>query len=164
MNIVFFNKPIGTKKICFTASKESVAELKQMGVIPQNAVTLVKQYPKDLTPHDQAILTHIDKTEFDNYTKPTDVVFDLDLIKVFFMNMFRDMRQDSFAVLDRMQMQAMVTGKTDVAKLIENDKLALRNIPSTLDYSKCKTFFDVNKVIPQEILVDYQEKYGYMLK
>jgi hypothetical protein len=63
-----------------------------------------------------------------------------------------------------MQMQAIVTGKNDVAKLIENDKIALRNIPSTLDYSECQTFFDVNKIIPPEITVDYQEKYGYMLK
>lgn len=164
MNTVFFNNPVGTKKVCFTASNVSVAKLKQAGVIPQNAVTLVKQYPKDLTPHDQAILTHIDKTEFDNYTNPTDVVFDLDLIKLFFVDVFRDMRQDAFEVLDRMQLQAMVTGKTDVAKLIENDKVALRNIPSTLDYSACKTFFDVNKIIPPEITVDYEEKYGYMLK
>lgn len=164
MNIVFFNNPVGTKKVCFTASNESVAKLKQMGVISQNAVTLVKQYPEDLAPQDQAILTHIDKTKFDNYTKPTDVVLDLDLIKLFFVDVFRDMRKDAFTVLDRMQLQAMVTGKTDVAKLIENDKLALRNIPSTLDYSACKTFFDVNKVIPPEIAVDYEEKYGYMLK
>lgn len=164
MNIVFFNNPVGTKKINFTVSNESVAKLKQNSVIPEKAVTLIKQYPEDLAPHDQAILTHIDKTEFDNYTKPTDVVFDLDLIKLFFINVFRDMRQDSFAVLDRMQLQAMVTGKTDVAKLIENDKVALRNIPNTLDYSACKTFFDVNKVIPPEITVDYEEKYGYMLK
>lgn len=164
MNITFFNNPVGTKKICFTTSNESVDKLKQIGVIPQKAVTLVKQYPEDLAPQDQVILTHIDKTEFDNYTKPTSIVIDLDLIKLFFINMFRDMRQDAFTVLDRMQMQAMVTGKTDVAVLIENDKVALRNIPSTLDYSNCKTFFDVNKVIPPEILVDYQEKYGYMLK
>lgn len=164
MNTVFFNNPVGTKKVCFTTSNESVAKLKQMGVIPEKAVTLIKQYPKDLTPHDQAILTHIDKTEFDNYTNPTDVVFDLDLIKLFFVDVFRDMRQDAFEVLDRMQLQAMVTGKTDVAKLIENDKVALRNIPSTLDYFACKTFFDVNKIIPPEITVDYEEKYGYMLK
>lgn len=164
MNIVFFNNPVGTKKVCFTVSDESVTKLKQVGVIPANAVTLIKKYPADLAPQDQAILTHIDKVVFDNYTKPTNVTLDLDLIKLFFIDMFRDMRKDAFAVLDRMQVQAMVTGKTDVAKLIENDKLALRNIPSTLDYSKCKTFFDVNKVIPPEITVDYQEKYGYMLK
>jgi hypothetical protein len=164
MNIVFFNNPVGTKKICFTASDQPVAKLKQLGVIPENAATLVKQYPTELTAHDQAILTHIDKAVFDNYTKPTNVELDLDLIKLFFINVFRDMRQDAFTILDRMQMQAMVTGKTEVARLIENDKLALRNIPSTLDYSKCKTFFDVNKVIPPEITVDYEEKYGYMLR
>jgi hypothetical protein len=164
MNIVFFNNPVGTKKICFTTSDESVAKLKQIGVIPKKAVTLVKQYSDNPSPSERAILTHIDKAVFDNYTKPTDVVLDLELIKLFFINVFRDMRQDSFSVLDRMQLQAMVTGKTDVAKLIENDKLALRNIPSTLDYSKCTTFFDVNKVIPPEITVDYEEKYGYMLK
>jgi hypothetical protein len=164
MKIVFFNSPVGTKKICFTASNDSTKTLKQIGVIPENAAVLVKEYPGELSLHDQAILTHVDKVVFDNYIKPTEVVFDLELIKLFFINVFRDMRQDAFSVLDRMQMQAMVTGKTDVAKLIENDKLALRNIPSTLDYSKCTTFFDVNKVIPPEITVDYEEKYGYMLK
>jgi hypothetical protein len=164
MNIVFFNNPVGTKKICFTASDESVAKLKQIGLIPENAVTLVKQYSDDIAPHDQVFLTHIDKVMFDNYTQPTEVVLDLELIKLFFIDVFRDMRQDAFAVLDYMQLQAIVTGKNDVAKLIENDKLALRNIPSTLDYSECQTFFDVNKVIPPEITVDYQEKYGYMLK
>jgi|LakMenEpi03Aug12_release.lakeMendotaPanAssembly.Ray.scaffolds.fasta_scaffold753640_2 hypothetical protein len=164
MNIVFFNNPVGTKKICFTASNESVAKLKQIGVIPEKAATLVKQYPDNLSDNEKAILTHIDKAVFDNYTKPTAVELDLDLIKLFFIDVFRDMRQDAFSVLDRMQIQAMVTGKTEVAKLIENDKLALRNIPSTLDYSKCKTFFDVNKVIPPEITVNYEEKYGYMLK
>jgi hypothetical protein len=63
-------------------------------------------------------------------------------------------------------MRAMLSGKQDVVKQIENDKQILRNLPAEVQYKlkDLDCFFKVNKVVPRELLVDYKEKYEYLLK
>ena len=111
-----------------------------------------------------ALLVHVDKLVFDDYDKPRKIEFDLDLVQLFFLEIFKGARADIFKDLDSLQLRAMMASKTDIMALIESDKEKLRNLPDNLDYSDCKTFFDISAILPEELLVDYNEKYGYMLK
>lgn len=166
MNIVFFNNPIGTNKISFIVTDRTVNSLKRSGIIPKNSVTLIKEYNEQMDQSEKAILVHIDKTMFDNYENPTKVVFDLDLVRMFFLDVYRFAREEVFKTLDTFQLRAIIHGNTDVLAKIEEDKIALRNMPDDV-FKKIEgldCFFKINKVIPDILLVDYNAKYEYMLK
>jgi hypothetical protein len=166
MNIVFFNNPIGTKKINFLVTEETVSKLKEDGIIPKRSAVLVKEYKEDMDDKERAFLVHIDKVEFDNYKKPTEVLFDLDLVRMFFVDIYRSVREESFKTLDSLQLRAIAANKLGVAASIEEDKQILRNMPDDVmkQISELDCFFKINQVIPKNILVDYREKYGYLLK
>jgi hypothetical protein len=166
MNIIFFNNPVGTKKLNFVISNKSIQLLKKETVIPMDSATLVKPYNKDMSDNEKAILVHINKTEFDNYNNPTAVIFDMDLIKMFFLDIYRSARSEIFSILDILQMRAMLSGKQDIVKQIEIDKQILRDLPTEAQYKlkDLDCFFKVNKAVPRELLVDYKEKYEYLLK
>jgi hypothetical protein len=166
MHIVFFNNPIGTQKLNFVTTDKSVTELKNEGIVPKKSITLVKKYNPKMDFKEKALLVHIDKTVFDNYQTPTKVIFDLDLIKMFFIDFYRSAREDIFKKLDALQFRAMISGKQDVVSLIENDKIALRKMPADVSkrISSLTDFFEINKIIPDILLIDYDSKYSYMLK
>ena len=166
MNIVFFNAPLGTNKISFLVTEKTVDALKKEEIIPKTSATLIKKYNKNLSEQDQAVLTHIDKVVFDDYTKPTKVIFDLDLIRMFFLDIYRAARADIFSTLDTLQLRAITSGKSELVKEIEADKEILRNLPDVVfsKIEKLDCFFKINKIIPNELLVDYNEKYRSRLK
>jgi len=164
MDVIFYNNPVGTQKICFTeANGKSAWQLKADGVIPKESKTITKTLDPEVNT-DLALLVHVDKLVFDDYDKPRKIEFDLDLVQLFFLEIFKGARADIFKDLDSLQLRAMMASKTDIMALIESDKEKLRNLPDNLDYSDCKTFFDISAILPEELLVDYNEKYGYMLK
>jgi len=164
MDVIFYNNPVGTQKICFTeANGKSASQLKADGVIPKESKTITKTLDPEVNT-DLALLVHVDKLVFDDYDKPRKIEFDLDLVQLFFLEIFKGARADIFKDLDSLQLRAMMASKTDIMALIESDKEKLRNLPDNLDYSDCKTFFDISAILPEELLVDYNEKYGYMLK
>jgi hypothetical protein len=166
MNIIFFNNPVGTKKINFLVTEDSVDDLKNEGIIPKKSAVLVKKYQEDMNDKERAILVHIDKVEFDDYKNPTDVIFDLDLVRMFFIEVYRSVRKETFKTLDSLQIRAIVSGKHEIVESIEQDKKILRDMPNTVikDIENLDCFFKINQVIPKNILIDYGEKYGYLLK
>jgi hypothetical protein len=166
MNIIFFNNPIGTEKINFIVTEKTLLSLKNEGVIPKNSVTLIKKYDAQMDHFEKSILVHIDKVVFDNYENPREVFFDLDLVKMFFLDLYRNARAEIFKTLDALQLRAIISGNTDVLIGIEEDKAALRNMPDDVaeKMEGLDCFFKINKVIPNILLVDYAAKYEYMLK
>lgn len=166
MNIIFFNSPIGTNKIRFTISDKKLDFLIKEGVIPKESATLIKKYSDNLSDMDRAFLAHIDKVVFDDYKKPTKVMFDMDLVKMFFLELYRTARMEKLTELDGLQLRALTKGMTDVVTEIEKDKIALRDMPKTImsKIADLDCFYKVNKVLPQELMIDYNEKYGYRLK
>lgn len=159
MNIVYFNTPVGTTKVAFTITDKPVSELKAEGVIPNGSQTLVKPYNENMKAEESAKHTHIDKVVFDNQDNPTDIVFDLDLLKTYFLNLYKQVRANAFNVLDGYQTRALATNNTELVAEIEADKQALRDMPQSLDYSNAHTGLDVAKTYPAALLVDYEEKY-----
>jgi len=96
MNIIFFNAPLGTNKISFLITEKTIDALKKEGIIPKTSATLIKKYDENLSDQDRAVLTHVDKVVFDDYTKPTKIEFDLDLIRMFFLDIYRAARTSTF--------------------------------------------------------------------
>lgn len=159
MNIVYYNHPVGTNKVAFTVTDKTVDELKAMEVIPHGSRTLVKPYDENMKAEESAKHIHIDKVVFDNQDNPTDIVFDLDLLKAYFLNLYKQIRANAFKVLDGYQTRALVANKSELVAEIEADKQALRDMPQSLDYSNAHTGLDVAKTYPAALLVDYEEKY-----
>lgn len=159
MNIVYFNTPVGTTKVAFTITDKPVSELKAEGVIPHGSQTLVKPHNENMKAEESAKHIHIDKCVFDNQDNPTDIVFDLDLLKTYFLNLYKQVRANAFKILDGYQTRALVANKLELVEEIEADKQALRDMPQSLDYSNAHTGLDVAKTYPAALLVDYEEKY-----
>ena len=166
MNIIFFNAPLGTNKISFLITEKTIDALKKEGIIPKTSATLIKKYDENLSDQDRAVLTHVDKVVFDDYTKPTKIEFDLDLIRMFFLDIYRAARTSTFETLDTLQLRAITSSKLDLVKEIEADKEILRNLLDAVSskIEKLDCFFKINKIIPNELLVDYDEKYRSRLK
>ena len=159
MNIVYFNTPVGTNKVAFTITDKTVDVLKAEGVIPNGSRTLVKPHNENMKAEESAKHIHIDKCVFDNQDNPTDIVFDLDLLKAYFLNLYKQIRANAFKVLDGYQTRALASNNSALVAEIEADKQALRDMPQSLDYSNAHTGLDVAKTYPQSLLVDYAEKY-----
>jgi len=165
MNIIFYEVTPNTNKLAFTVSEDAVNELKKSGVIPQKSITLTKEYSTFAsTLEGKAILAHVDKARFDNAKNPNKIVLDVELVSMFILDIYREARKDVFAVLDSLQMRAIVKKRDDVVLEIEADKDLLRSLPETLKLTNAKTINDIITLIPRELGVDYAEKYGYRLK
>ena len=163
-NIVYFNKDKHTNKLSSIVTDQSVEQLKSNGIINPDAATLIKPFVEDCREEDSlafAKQVHVDKLVFDDPSNPTDVVFDLELVKMYYINIFRQMRTSSLEILDRYQMRALTLGYSDLLKDIENDKQSLRDLPENLEYDDVSDIFDISKIYPQSLLVNYEEKYSY---
>lgn len=159
MNVVYFNNPVGTNKVAFTITDKTVEELKQEGVIEAEAVTLVKPHDENMKAEEFAKHVHIDKVVFDDASNPTDIVFDLELLQLYYLDIFKQLRGHALKMLDAFQMRALIANKTSLVAEIEADKQALRDMPESLDYTNCTTAVDVVRTYPQALMVDYEEKY-----
>lgn len=160
MNVVYFNSPVGTNKVVYTVTDRTVDELKQEGVIEASATTLVKPYNEDMKAEEFAKHVHIDKVVFDDEDNPTDIVFDLELLQAYYLDIYKQLRGHALTMLDGFQTRALATNNTTLVADIEADKQALRDMPDDLDYSDCTTAVDVSRAYPQALMIDYEEKYS----
>lgn len=159
MHIIFFNSPLGTPKVQFVNTESSVAEMVELGVIPEGAATLIKPVPDETDPEGLAELSHVDKLVFDSLENPTAVVFDMELVDLFWKEVYRVCRMECFAQLDVLQTRALVKGLTDVVSSIEADKQALRDLPASVDHTTATTFTETTLTDPVALFTDYPEKY-----
>lgn len=73
-------------------------------------------------------------------------------------------RAAQFEELDVLQVRAISLGRTEVAKQIEYDKEALRNVTTAYDYDSATSLRELLQMIPTEVAVDYSDKYKDDLK
>lgn len=163
--IVFYNYPTNTDKICFTITEKSVNDLVEENVIPKDSKYVIEDFDENNKSTEYlAKLSHVDKLVFDDYVNPTKVEFDFDLLGFYFVQIYREIRSNVFVILDNLQIRALIKNKNDVVSLIEEDKQKLRDMPDNLNYSKCSKVSDVFRIVPEELLIDYKEKYEYMIE
>lgn len=164
MNSIFFNYPYNTDKIALTVTEKTVDELKAEGVIEEQAVTLTRPFSADMPPEEEAKHNHPDKLIFNHPTEPTDVIFNMELVQMFYYNILKEIRNGILNSLDKIQLRALLQGRQDVVDQIEGDKQKLRDMKKYVDYSKVTSVLDATHVMPHILLVDYEDKYTYRLK
>lgn len=159
---IYWNQPIGSERVVFMVTEKSLDQVKAEGIIPEEAAVLITDHkePGEMKAEEYAKHVHIDKVKFDNYDNPSALVFDMDLLKMHYLNLYKQIRSNAFQVLDSLQTRAMAQKNEGLINEIENDKQALRDMPEDLDYSQCKTAVDISRVYPQALMVDYEEKYS----
>lgn len=160
--IVFYNHPKGTNRVAFTVTSETVENLMKRGVVEPGALTVVKPFKGDKMDEDtRAKLMHIDKVRFNSYTSPTDVEFDVEMLSMYYLNMYRQYRLNALNLLDTLEIRARSMNREDILEEIYKDKQILRDMPDNVDYSQVAIWQDVAIIIPQELLINYEEKYSY---
>jgi hypothetical protein len=159
MKTIFFNFPVNTPKIAFTHSDKTVKQLKGLGVIDKDAAYV--EYPlidENSSREELSLIGMPDYLQFDNENNPTAVVFDMELIEVYILDLVRSQRSIAFNYLDNIQMRAMVRGRQSVVEAAEADKEILRNMPDEIDLSSATDYWTAYESVPN-YLIDFQEKY-----
>jgi len=162
--VIYFNNPQRPNKLSFIVTDKTVDYLKSQGIINNTATTLIKKFCDDEQSIEYAKQVHVDKLVFNNQDNPTDVVFDNELVQMYYIDIFRQIRKDSLDILDRLQMRAASQNYNDLVKDIETDKQLLRDIPTSLNYNKTMSIIDISQILPQSLLVNYEEKYSYQFE
>ena len=163
MKTIFFNNLVGTNKLSFTNTNKTVEHLREVGVIPEGAATLVVDFPPDSDVEMRAALAHVDKLVFDDPLNPTAVVFDMELVDLWWKEVYRAARAQKLLELDSLQVRAMAKGLTSLVAQMEADKQLLRDIPVRIDHSNDASFQSTLNKNPEELFVDYDEKYRPVL-
>jgi len=160
--IIFYTPVVETGKLATIISEKTVDVLKEEEVIPKDSLTLTKDFDEidiDL----RYSIYHVEYFTFNNNV-PTDIVFNKQLFEVYVLNCFREERSRVFGVLDSLQTRALLLNKPELVAEIENDKIILRNIPNTIDWSNKLTIKDFYSNMPFETTIDYAAKYEEKLK
>ncbi len=161
--IIFFTPVVETGKLATIISEKSVSELKDEGIIPVASSTLIKDY--DITDNEFMYnVYHVDFFRFDNPENPTNLIFNKEMFCIFYIENFRQKRNELFVNLDLMQNRALITNKLDVVAEIEADKQILRDMPDNFDFSSKVVAQDFYLNLPLEVFVDYKAKYEPKLK
>lgn len=159
MSIIFYNYPVGTSKLAMVNTEASVADLVSAGVIPSDAATLVTAYPEDTDLEGMAKLTHPDKLVFDDLSNPTAVNFDMDIVDLWWQDVYRACRTTKLEELDTLQTRALGKGLTSVVSDIETDKQTLRDLMASVDFTTATSFVSTTETRPVSLFTDYVEKY-----
>jgi hypothetical protein len=165
MKAIFFNSPIGTKKLAVTLTDNSVKDLMESDVIPKNSSYLsfdVKD-PENLDPGLRLKIMHVDKVIFDNYTSPSKLLLDMEMMTIGFLEYLRDVRSAILLQLDNLQVRALIADKRDIVSQIETDKQKFRDFSDIILTKNYKTTEDFLNIFPDIFFVDYNEKYGSII-
>lgn len=158
--IYFYTSPVDPNRVALIISDKTPKELIAMNVFTPSTKYIVQDF--DPTSVDSNT-RFVDRVKFDDPKNPQKLVVDHEYSRVRFINEVRLQREDQLAILDRLQMKALSHGKTAVAKLIEQDKQSLRDLPQAIDTSKFTRVFDYLSMFPAILQIDYSEKYKAML-
>lgn len=161
--IIFFNSDVDSEKLSSIVTDKSVEELKSEGIIPTESSTLIKNYDETDVKLMYDIY-HVDYLMFNNSGSPTELVLNKEIFSIFVIQNYKARRSEIFESLDSLQNRALASGKTEIVSEIEADKIILRNMPLTVDFSNHITVQDYYSGGPIELTVDYEAKYESKLK
>jgi hypothetical protein len=162
--IIFFNSSADSEKLSSIVTDKSVDELKSEGIIPTVSSTLIKNYDESDIKLMYDIY-HVDFLMFDSNVPPTNLVLNKEVFSTYVIENYKARRGQIFQVLDSLQNRALSSGKTEVVSEIEADKLILRNMPLTVDFTNNNTVQDFYSAGgPIELTIDYESKYESKLK
>jgi hypothetical protein len=165
MKAIFFNNPLGTEKLSVIVTEKTVEELVSSDVIPSKSKYVIEEITESetLNKEQQFKLLHVDKLRFDDYKKPTKVLIDTDLLTTSFIEALRYSRSFTLSTLDNLQVRAMVRGKDELVKEIEEDKQLFRDFTGKISYADYSFLSDYQNIFPDIFSINYEEKYGKLI-
>jgi hypothetical protein len=161
--IIFFTPIPETGALATIITDKSVKELMDDDVIPKNSKYIIQNYlPDDL---DQRLsAAYVQYMKFDNNVNPENVVLNADMFAMAILEDVRTIRADKLEELDMLQFRASMKGDTELVDEIEQVKIELRNLPSTLNLSNKNRINDFSDININSALINYKEKYEQRLK
>lgn len=161
MKAIFFNNPLGTKKLSVVLTEKTVKELVDSEVIPKGSkhVSVNVADPDNIDPDLKLKLMHVEKTHFDDYNNPREVLLDMEMVATSFVEILRNTRSVLFSELDNLQIRASIKGKQNVVEQIEADKQKLRDFTKKISLSSYCSTEDFRHIYPDIFAIDYTEKY-----
>jgi hypothetical protein len=158
--IIYFPNPINSDKLASIITDKDISEIITDGIFDKKTKYLEVEYDTQSTDLEYLLsLVHLDFLKFDNKKKPTDIVLDEDAIQSYYIEKIRKYRVKKLEQLDQIQLRAWALDNKEIAKEVEVDKDALRNITETVNVKNIKTLKDFEFLIPGELLVNYNDKY-----
>lgn len=156
MNKIFYTNPVYPSKVALIVTEKSIDELRGLGILTDNSNYLINPVEGELMTY------RISCVKFDNTDTPTALLFDVDQIRIVYVEEVRKLRDGILSTLDYLQQRAIATGNTDATSAIENDKVILRNLTDNMDYTNITEIRHIYTRLPAEVLVDYKDKYRYV--
>lgn len=155
---IFFNYPIGTKKLSLIVTNDSIDSLIESSIIPKQSKFIIENFDENDFSKKLKYM-FVESTYFDNYENPNEVLIDFEMITLHFTEKLRNNRNIILSTLDDLQIKAKLRDKDNIVKQIELDKQLLRDFTDQIDISKYKEIDDFIYIIPDIFAIDYQEKY-----
>jgi|TARA_B110000908_G_scaffold124810_1_gene146330 hypothetical protein len=160
MKTIFFNYPVGSPKVSLITTSKRVSQLMSDEVIPKNAGYVEHDLiDENSNRNDLAMVGMPQHLKFDNVKKPTQVLWDMDLIEVYILSLIRNQRGVAFGVLDTLAMRALTKGLSDVVAEVEADKQTLRDMPDTVNLSGATDYWTAYESVPNAF-IDFEAKYN----
>lgn len=156
VNKIFYTNPLNPNRVALIVTNRTVQQLKEKMIIKQGDRYLINPEEKEL------MTLRIECVKFDDKDNPTSLVFDVDTIREIYITEIRKKRSEVFSILDYIQQRAISLNKLDAAALIEADKQALRDLTSSVDYSRITEIRHIYTRFPSILFIDYKDKYSYV--
>lgn len=145
-------------KLLSIISEQSWSEVKQTIGLDKKIRCIEKSFDlENFSTEDFLTMQMIEylKLDFDK----NEILVDADKLRVGYLELIKKLRADIFAKLDLYAIRAISSGKTEVAKDIEQDKQLLRDLPTKFNFLVIYRLKDFISILPSELLIDYDDKY-----
>lgn len=163
MKTIYFTNPNNTTRIAKTITDLPIEKLKDIGVLSNKTKYLIFDGDTSIFPDMEKEDMYFDCMTFDDPESPTKIIFDMDQAKSLWLESLRLERNDTLYLIDKYSLKAVALNMKKIASIIEKDKENLRNITEDLDLSKVHTVYQLDKIFPPILEIDYEHKYKQLI-
>lgn len=157
MKEVYYTNPLYPGRVAKVVCSDDLSELEF--VLNKGDSYLVVDDDKSNSIPVKVELDYFNCLSFDDMSKPTKVIVDIELAKIKFMERIRSDRDKKLQETDYELTLATNYGYTELLPEIMDDKRVLRDLPDTIDLSLVKSVEDFYRITPVELEIDYRSKY-----
>lgn len=155
---VFFQREEGAQPLSVVLTDKDPEGLVGK-IIPEGCKYLAIDF-EEPTEEERAKFIHVDKVLFNNYEKPTKLVFNSEAFSEAIASKVRRIRSSLLTTLDNLQTRALVRGKVELVEEIENDKQHLRDCTTDIKSRNFSKMSELRKKLDPALTTDYEAKYG----
>jgi hypothetical protein len=165
MRIVFFNIDEKTEKLAYVNTNDPISKLIENDIITKGSAYLeITMNENNLSNEEKLMLNSPEKLIFDDYKKPSKVIFDMDIYIADKLSEIREIKNLILKFLDGVQIRALAENRLDINLQINKDKQVLRDLTDNIDLSKIKSPIKIIEYMPECFRINYKLKYDMLFK